>query len=299
MDEAVKFKIHIPQLCAGKSDLRVGSIKILLDGINAHEELELTDNESDCDFIFLDFRHQNKYNVRYPNKTIMIDYTDSQDLLRNIPKNILLYFKRSVVDKFPRGFCDYGDRQIIPISYCVKDEAMNWDISPLVNRNTDVSILFPPRTGDCRGKVAKLIQQKMSKKYKVHIGLICNAGKIGRKSIQTDYYEKILDSKIIVTVNPDRWEGDWRLFEALSCSPLVMVDRMITPVKNNFVDGEHLIYYDVDKLDDLLGKIDYYMENLDKSQTIATSGYNHTLQYHSAKDRIDEVLGEIKLKNEN
>ena len=297
----MKYKIHIPKLNADKDEFIGGSLKILLDGINAHEELELTDSESDCDFIFLDFRHENKYDVKFPHKTIMIDYTDSQKLLKNIPKNILLYFKRSVVDKFSGGFRDYGDRQIIPISYCVKDEAMNWGISPLVNRSTDVSILFPPRTGDCyvnRGKVAKLIQQKMSKKYKVHIGLVGEAGKIGRNSIQTDYYEKILDSKIIVTVNPDGWEGDWRLFEALSCSPLVMVDRMITPVKNNFVDGEHLIYYDVDKLDDLLGKIDYYMENLDKSQTIATSGYNHTLQYHSAKDRIDEVLGEIKLKNE-
>lgn len=292
----MKYKIHIPKLNADKEEFIGGSLKILLDGINEHEKLMLTDSESDCDFIFLDFRHQNKYDVKFPHKTIMIDYTDSQKLLKNIPKNILLYFKRSVVDTSPVSLHDYGDRQIIPISYCVKDEAMEWNVSPLLDRNTDVSILFKPETKTCRGRIAGLIQQKLSNKYKVHTGLVGNAGTIGRNTIQMDYYRKILDSKIIVTVNPDNWEGDWRLFEALSCSPLVMVDRMLTPVKNNFVDGKHLVYYDTNKLDVLLEKIDYYMENLDKSQTIATSGYNHTLKYHSAKNRIDEVLVEIEKK---
>jgi hypothetical protein len=293
----MKYKIHIPKLNADKDEFIRGSLKILFDGINEHEKLMLADSESDCDFIFLDFRHQNKYDVKFPQKTIMIDYTDSQKLLKNIPKNILLYFKRSVVDTSPVSLHDYGDRQIIPISYCVKDEAMERNVSPLLDRNIDVSILFKPEAKTCRGRITGIIQQKLSNKYKVHTGLVGNAGEIGRNTIQMDYYRKILDSKIIVTVNPDNWEGDWRLFEALSCSPLVMVDRMLTPVKNNFVDGKHLVYYDTNKLDVLLEKIDYYMENLDKSQTIATSGYNHTLKHHTAKNRMDEILEEINKRH--
>ena len=103
----------------------------------------------------------------------------------------------------------------------------------------------------------------------------------------------MLNSKIVVTCNPTHWEGDWRLFEALSCSPLVMVDEMTTPVKNGFIDGEHLIYFSINKLDDLFAKIVYHLENLDNSQTIATSGYRHALKYHTAKNRMDEILEEI------
>lgn len=44
------------------------------------------------------------------------------------------------------------------------------------------------------------------------------------------------NSKIIVICNPDNWEGDYRLFESLSCKCLVFSDKMITPVINNFID---------------------------------------------------------------
>mgnify|MGYP001288080589 CR=1 FL=1 len=46
---------------------------------------------------------------------------------------------------------------------------------------------------------------------------------IGRNSIQMDYYEKMFHSKIVVTCNPDNWEGDYRTWEALSTGSLVFV----------------------------------------------------------------------------
>lgn len=284
----MKTKIYI------QNELSEGSVKILKSGVNSHDELELASCEDDADYIFLDFRDANT-EIKFPQKTIMIDYSDSQNLLKGIYNNVLKYFKRSVCDKFPSRLHDYGDKNIVPISYVVKNEVMNLDISPLVNRQTDISIFFPGSNRCVRGKVAKFIENNFSEKYNIHVGFVGKHGAIGRTTIQQTYYNAMLNSKIVVTCNPQPWEGDWRLFEGLSCSPLVMVDRMITPVKNNFVDGEHLIYYDVDKLDDLLGKIDYYMENLDESQSIATSGYNHALKYHTAKNRMDEILEELNL----
>ena len=224
----------------------------------------------------------------------MIDYSDSQKLLKDVYDKVFMYFKRSVCDKFPSRYHDYGDKNVIPISYVVKNEATKWNIKPLNKRKTDISVFFPLAGSDYRNRVANAIEKNFSKKYKVHAGLLGKRGHAGRATIQKDYYNAMLNSKIVVTCNPQLWEGDWRLFEALSCSSLVMVDRMITPVKNKFVDGEHLLYYDVDKLDNLLGKIDYYMGHLNKAQLIATNGYNHTLQHHTAKARMNEVLEKIK-----
>ena len=280
------YKIYI------QNEQSQGSVKILKDGVNSHRGLELVECEYAADYIFLDFRDANT-RIKFPQKTIMIDYSDSQNLLKGIYNNVLKYFKRSVCDKFPSRLHDYGDKNVVPISYVVKNEVMNLDVPPLVNRQTDISIFFPARTGGERGKVAKFIKNNFRKKYKIHVGYVGKSGETGRTTIQHAYYDAMLNSKIVVTCNPSKWEGDWRLFEALSCSPLVMVDEMVTPIKNKFVNGEHLVYYNVDKLDDLQGKLDHYMENLDESQSIATTGYNHALKYHTAKNRMDEILEEI------
>ena len=275
-----------------------GSVVILKDGVNSHDHLELVSCEEDADYIFFDFRdHQSV--IKFPEKTIMIDYSDSQNLYKNLYNNVFMYFKRSVCDKFPSRFHDYGDKNVIPISYIVKKEATEWHIKPLKERQTDISIFFSTLDQGGRGAIAKFIKMHFSEEYKIHVGVVGARGEIGRNTIQKDYYNTMLNSKIVVTCNPYKWEGDWRLFEALSCSPLVMVDEMITPVRNKFADGEHLIYYSVRKLDDLFGKIVYYLKNLDESQTIATSGYNHALKYHTAKNRMDEILEEINSKNKS
>ena len=303
------MKIHIPPI--QRMDLS-GSLKIILDGIDGHPDLESCENEHDSDFIFLDFRHEGKYEINYPNKTIMIDYRDHHGAL-NVSQDILLYFKRSVVDKFPslKRFHDYGARRVIPISYIVKGEAMNWDILPLADRGIDISMFFNPLAplrgkDESRNRIARLLQARLSKncgcphptvnlsaQYETFISKEGKSAHEGRNSIQKKYYNKMLNSRIVITCNPQRWEGDWRLFEAFSCSPLVMVDRMLTPVENSFVDGKHLIYYDLEKLDDLFNKIRYYIDHLDEAQTIATAGYNHALQYHTAKARMDEILKKI------
>tara|TARA_Y100000593_G_scaffold83248_1_gene156757 strand:- start:242 stop:1111 length:870 start_codon:yes stop_codon:yes gene_type:complete len=285
----MKIKIYIQH----KST--IGEIKILKDGVNSHDQLELVSCENDADYIFFDSRDAQD-EIKFPKKTIMIDYSDSQNLIQGIYDNVFLYFKRSVCDKFPSRLHDYGDKNIIPISYVVKNEATEWDIKPLNERKTDISLFCNTQEGGhmyVRSQIASFIKNNFSDKYKIHVGYVGKNGGVGRNTIQKDYYNAMLNSKIVVTCNPTHWEGDWRLFEALSCSPLVMVDEMTTPVKNGFIDGEHLIYFSINKLDDLFAKIVYHLENLDNSQTIATSGYRHALKYHTAKNRMDEILEEI------
>ena len=100
----------------------------------------------------------------------------------------------------------------------------------------------------------KFIKDNFSN-YNIHVGIIGKAGRVGRTTIQKPYYERMFNSKIVVTCNPKDWEGDYRTWEALSSGALVMVDKMLTPIVNPLIDKEHIIFYDKNNLDDLKQKI--------------------------------------------
>ena len=124
----------------------------------------------------------------------------------------------------------------------------------------------------------------------IHVGVIGYDGAIGRNTIQEPYYNKMFHSKIVVNCNPDNWEGDYRLFEAFASKALVMSDNMITPLTNPFIDKKHVIYYDRNNLNQLEECINYYLSNDELRKQIAENGYNHTIKYHKASDRINEIL---------
>jgi len=107
-------------------------------------------------------------------------------------------------------------------------------------------------------------------------------------NVGREYVDKMLRSKIVVNCNPDDWEGDYRLFETLSCGSLALVDKMITPVVNPFEHKKHLGYYD--SLEDLGSQIEYYLDNDDERKKIARDGYEYALEHHKTSDRIDEIL---------
>jgi len=129
--------------------------------------------------------------------------------------------------------------------------------------------------------------------FNIKIGIVGNQGPVGRNSIQEPYYNQMKKSKIIVTCNPTNWEGDWRLFESLSCKCLVFVDNMLTPVINPFITKKHLVYYDPYKLDQLKEEILYYLNNKEELDKIADEGYDYTLKYHKPINRMNEILERI------
>ena len=65
-----------------------------------------------------------------------------------------------------------------------------------------------------------------------------------RREINTGYFAALGRAKIIVTCNPSNWEGDFRLWEALSSGALVFIDEMSTPMPHAPRDGEHIVVYD-------------------------------------------------------
>lgn len=295
------IKIHIPKIEKFEVQRNKGEINhILKDGVEKNERTKLTDDMESSDFIFLDFRHINKrsgFEGNIPEnflyKTVIVDYSDSQDISE---LNSKYYFKRSIVKKPEYKFIKYHNREIYPISYCVKNDCLNFPVD-FNNRKIDISVFFRKSNENPKpGMINRsIISEFISETYKdknIFVGIAGNDGEKGRMGENTDsYYDIMLNSKIVVTCNPDHWEGDYRLFEALSCGPMVMVDKMITPVINKFINKKHIVYYN--NLNELKYNIDYYLNNKKERIEISKLGFNHAMKFHKTSDRIDEILNII------
>jgi len=279
-----------------ENDRMFGAKKnIIYNGLLINPKIRLTENKDLCDYIFMNFRDFKKaqhYKPEYKKKLIVIDYRDNNNIF---DIQCFKYFKRSVVNKNSLTFIKYN-REIIPITYCLKNEVLEFKNIHDYDRYIDISIFFETNSKESvdtyRNLITNFIKKNFSN-YNTHIGICGSKGKIGRNSIQKDYYEKMFHSKIIVTCNPAQWEGDYRTWEALSSGAMVMVDKMITPVTNPLIDEKHVIFYDINNLIELKKKILFYLKNQDLIKKIAKEGNNYALAFHKTSDRIDEILSHL------
>jgi len=254
----------------------------------------------------LDIVHKIRSHTNY-HKEIIIDYNDWVDTKNNIESHILpkilLYFKRSMVDKTNLSLIDNYPKNIIPISYAIQnnyymyDTSINWE---LYNKDLyDICCMFNIKEKINRNINREIIPftvNELSDKYNVFVGTVQDDNK---KSVYNDviesYYNILKNSKIIVTCNPHKWEGDHRLWEALLTGNLVLCDEMVIPhiMKNPLINKKHIVFYK--NSTDLKSLIDYYMINDNERIMIGKVGREYCLKYHTFKNRLDEIINAIKL----
>ena len=59
---------------------------------------------------------------------------------------------------------------------------------------------------------------------------------------------------------------------------------------NGFKDKENVVIYDKDNPNDLIDKINYYLNNRDDLKRIAKSGFENLLKYHTSEARAKEFI---------
>lgn len=236
-------------------------------------------------------------------KTIFIDYTDhiftnfcssNKDFL-----NCFLYFKRNCVKRHNNisyNLINYK-REVIPISYYVTDNILNYLKSYKNNniRDYDISCLFNNKYRGLRNRIYKFFtnENDLSKKYKIHCGLIKSKTNKYNK-LNNKYFNLLLRTKIIVTATPKNHEGDYRTFEAFASGSLVMVDYNIVPIENPFIHKKHVIYYKNEY--ELKNYLNYYLENSKERDEIAKNGYEHCMKYHTNLKKAEYVINHIYKK---
>lgn len=108
------------------------------------------------------------------------------------------------------------------------------------------------------------------------------------------------NTKIVVTVNPSEWEGDFRLWETMGSGALVFVDPVFVPHRYPLIHGKHVIHFDNQRREDLWEKLDYYLANPKEARRIAEQGYLYAMKYHRTVSMIDHILisSHVKLSYE-
>lgn len=83
------------------------------------------------------------------------------------------------------------------------------------------------------------------------------------------------------------YQASPRIFEALACGAFVMTDNQ-KDVFLLFKDGKHLVGFD--NVQDLIGKVKYYLEHPIERKEIANQGRQEVLKNHTYTHRIEKLL---------
>jgi len=274
--------------------------RLIQQGLENNPRVELVDSAEKSDFIFHFYyvsKHSKHYKTKYdPEKTVLIDYHDSPRWMSGVP--CMAYFKRSWVKlairehriiKIPIS----RPKNCYPISFAIMDEFIIND-----NPKRDIWLTCTLRVHGRHLNRVRILEllESMKIKGKVQIGELNDGSMRGfNDNKMQDYFRLLKRSRIVVTCNPNPWEGDHRTWEAFASGALVFVDRMFTPMVHPLIDGEHCIFYDISRsgLELLQEKIRYYIDNPTAAAAIAKKGYDFTMKYHRTSNRIDDILGRI------
>ena len=293
-DKKVKI-FYVPRIKENRETRLIGQ------GLVNNPRVELVNSEQKSDFIF-----QTVYHSRYRHmfgdaifpaeKIVLIDYVDNPRW--TCPCNCLAYFKRSWVNRVNKEGITVSKpisrpANFYPLTMAIMDEFI---IREDLIRDYILSCsLRKVKRHYNRRKILTLLET-MHFRGKTQIGEF-NRGTMFQfnASNMRDYFRLLKRSKIVVTCNPGKWEGDHRTWEAFANGPLVFIDKTLTPLTHPFIDGEHCIFYNLTDsgLRTLRERIWYYLDRPDKAERIARTGYEFAMKHHRASNRIDEILDRI------
>ena len=274
--------------------------KLIKQGLVNNPRVKLVDNDEESDFVFYFYftsRHKEYYKRSFPQKkTVVIDYHDRSRWIS--PIKCFAYFKRSWVIKVMKE--GYTIKTPIsrpahfhPLTMAIMDEFI---IKGYMERDMLLSCPLRIKPGNPNRERVLALLEGMDIRGKTQIGEFNKGSMRGfNDSNMREYFKLLKRSRIVVTCNPSRWEGDHRTWEAFANGALVFVDRMYAPMAHPLVDGEHCIFYDLsdEGLLELRRKILYYLNHYNKADWIAKAGHKFTMKYHRTSNRIDEILDVI------
>lgn len=105
------------------------------------------------------------------------------------------------------------------------------------------------------------------------------------------YLEELKRCELVLNLRGGGWDT-LRYWEVPALQTCMISQKMGIEIPNDFEDGKHVIHIN-ESLDDLVDKIDFYLKKDNLREEIAKQGYQHLLQYHTAKKRAEYILREI------
>ncbi|KAL7529327.1 hypothetical protein ACHAWF_002937 [Thalassiosira exigua] len=198
------------------------------------------------------------------------------------------------------------------LRYCVRSdivkkmEVVSGNLTTLVSRSRplDVASFWPDDSvTDPKSGIKSYLRTRVSRTVKalgqlhtlnVTVGLVGSSWGVGRNSVTDVYSQALIDHKIVVVAQRDKWEGHYRLMEALAGGSLVMTDPM-HPLPYKLKDKDGLIVYK--SLQELEKAILFYTMNPAKRLRIARRGHYIAMTYHRSWHVMERLLLGNWIKN--
>jgi len=120
-------------------------------------------------------------------------------------------------------------------------------------------------------------------------------GAIGNQNgMNAEEHTEFLNKGLMVIQN-SRWkEITRRIFEAMACGKMVLTDNLPpeTGLRDMFIDGEDIVYYD--EMFDCIEKINYYNENEEERERIAYNGMAKVIANYTQIQVVDKLIEKWK-----
>ena len=93
-------------------------------------------------------------------------------------------------------------------------------------------------------------------------------------------------SKIVLNIHAEKFlDTETRIFEAIGCGSFVISEKL--SMENPFKNGEHFI--EVDGIEEMISKIEYFLNNQSERELIAEQGHSYGLAGHTYKIRAKYI----------
>ena len=271
---------------------------------------ELVEDPMVADFYLLNYvPHvgQDKYNKTFikpyldKNKLIVYDMQDENESYLANEDEYLVYFKRSWFDL--EGKLKERPINFFPTAYGILDQFLVYPIEKHVLRPVDIGVYLRPDSPN-RSKLLQIFSQiQQQNPLNMWVGPISQGNRSSQEKPTFDdkYFQMLGRTKINIHCDPSNWVGDNRFGESVSQVCLTFTNTRFDHLPNPFIDEKHIIKYDMNDIQGMINKINYYLANPAKLAEIAWAGYNHSLNWTADKimQRVLDKAMEIKNENNN
>jgi hypothetical protein len=108
---------------------------------------------------------------------------------------------------------------------------------------------------------------------------------------QAAYQARIRDSRIGLNCFGMGFDTV-RYWELPAQGCMLLSDRLPIHIPHNFEDGVHAAFFG--DLEELLEKVEYYLNRQEEARDVAEAGRRHFLQYHTNRARASQLLGRVE-----
>ena len=173
--------------------------------------------------------------------------------------------------------------------------ALHDAIETAVPRNLDLVHLWTKGNGKVVAFKSALrtlvngIVAQAGQKYNLttFVGIRGRAKEAGRRRVESEYIDTLLDAKILVVTQRDAWIDHYRLFEAMVGGCMVMTDALLVKPPG-IVNGTHLVEFS--SAAELEGLALYYLQHDDERIAIARQGRDMAMRQHRTWHRVEEII---------